>query len=131
MPKKKSCKRKERLNFLEILVQKVLISQLLAESFSELGKVKFVFLQPHKNNKLTVMKEQNLYGNAIFLLAKNGTLYLQYLPDKPLSASEKLPVEQQGYNQEKGVILQQEATAIVKKLRVGSRVSVVLVVIVF
>ncbi|XP_065892953.1 uncharacterized protein [Dysidea avara] len=96
------------------------VSRLLAETFSDMGKARFIFLQPHKNNQLTTIKEQNLDGNAIFQLAKNGTLYLQCIRDK---SSEKPPVDlvQQGYNQEKAVALQQEATAIVKKLRAACK----------
>ena len=57
------------------------VNSLLAETFSNLGKLQFVFLQPHRNNQLTIAKEQKSDGNAIFNLAKNGVLYLQVLSD--------------------------------------------------
>ena len=101
------------------------VNQLLTETFSNLGKARFVFLQPHKSNKLTISKEQNLDGNAIFQLAKNGTLYLQYLCGQ---SSEKVEVVANPpaddfatppvYNQAKAAMLQQDATRIVEKLRV-------------
>ena len=56
------------------------VNSLLTKTFTNLGKVKFVFLQPHKSNWLTIAREQNLDGNGIFSLARNGVLYMQGFP---------------------------------------------------
>jgi len=113
---------------------------LLAETFSNLGKLQFVFLQPHRNNQLTIAKEQKLDGNAIFNLAKNGVLYLQVLSDDNFThesesnstssdasvvvlTDDKLPAPPkctvQSYSQRKAVEIQQQAAVVVKRVQVS------------
>lgn len=99
-------------------------------------------MQPHKSNWLTVAREQNLDGNAIFSLAKNGVLYIQgfsyddgntnnatnksvtsnsgvpkaSLPDDDLPAPPSCIA--QSYRQKVAQMLK-ETTAVVKRLQVS------------
>ena len=120
------------------------VNSLLAETFSNLGKLQFVFLQPHQSNRLTIAKEQKLDGNAIFHLARNGVLYLQVLSDDSntsnstnesesnntssdasvvLLPDDDLPAPPmcivQSYNQMKAAELQQQAVVVAKRAQVS------------
>lgn len=96
------------------------VNSLLAKTFSNLcNQFEFKFLQPNKNNHLTVAKEQNLDGNAIFHLAKNGVLYLQWFPPTNFTDDELPPPPNCITRQLKAAEIQEKATAVVKRLQVS------------
>ena len=70
------------------------VKDLLKANFSDLAPINFQYLQPHKNNGLTVAKDQELDGIGIINLAKSGSLYVKSLvtdASSPVSSS-SLPI---------------------------------------
>lgn len=65
----------------DIAIQRYLdeeeVTDLLTESFSDLGDITLQYLQPHRKNTLTLAKEQQLNGIEVIELAKSGSLYLK------------------------------------------------------
>ena len=67
------------------------MKELLSENFEALKDVEVQYLQSHKNNSLSVAKEQNLDGVGLINLAGSGSLYLKLSPknasENPVTAS--------------------------------------------
>ena len=62
------------------------VKELLSENFEALKDAEVQYLQSHKNNSLSVAKEQNVDGVGLINLAGSGSLYLKLSPkDAPKS----------------------------------------------
>lgn len=83
------------------------VEELITESFSSLGNIAVQYLQAHRNNTLTVAKQQQLNGIEVIELAKSGSLYL-------MSSFKD--------SKDKTAALLQKATEIVDKLNVSLHV---------
>jgi hypothetical protein len=67
------------------------VQEIIPASFPEFSK-KFMFLQGHKNNTLSLFSNQDLDGNGVIELAKHGSLYLLE-SDVPNQAASELSSE--------------------------------------
>ena len=65
------------------------VNQLLSDNFINLGSdIQFQYLKPHRNNRLTVLGNQELNGTELVELARSGKLYLKILPSKSAEVSQ-------------------------------------------